>query len=69
MKRWDWTGRRVSVTAHCEDVRHGVGAHFNVKARFEEEAEEQARRIVEQHHGKLQRVSGGNYRIRFELGH
>jgi len=65
MKYFDWTGRKLSVTVQAMDLKHGVGAEFHIKARFQEEAEAKAMRVIEQHHGPLLRRSGGDIELRF----
>lgn len=66
MKEKDWTGEKVPVIAHAEDLKHGVGAHFKLKARFEEEAIAKAQEILEAHHGNFLRASQGEYQLKFD---
>lgn len=65
MRYNDWTGRKISVTVQAMDKKHNAGAEFRIKARFQEEAEEKAMRVIEQHHGDLWRKSGGDIELRF----
>jgi len=67
MRRYDWNGQKVSVTVKAMDLTHkkGAGVEFHIKARFQEEAEEKAMRVIEQHHGPLLRRSGGDIELRF----
>lgn len=65
LKYADWTGKKIPVTVKAMDITHGIGVEFHIKARFQEEAEEKAMRVIEQHHGPLLRRSGGEIELRF----
>jgi len=65
MRYNDWTGKKIPVTVQAMDKNRTIGRIFHIKARFQEEAEEKAMRVIEQHHGDLWRKSGGDIELRF----